>query len=100
MPTTPGRRRAGDCRGVDVILNSHHRKLLSMRTYRNKFAVQAGYQAESQFVKAIQDLLDNDYIVKIDTYFNKDMQMVLDVYLLTPKGMELVSQHNIIAVDP
>ena len=71
-----------------------------MRTYLNKFAVQVGITTENPMVKALHELINNGYVVKIDTYFNTEVGVWADVYLLTPKGTALVEQHNIVAISP
>ena len=83
-----------------MILNETHRKLLGMRTYLNKFAVQVGYDPDSDFMKALEELIQDGYVKKIDTYFNREIGCILDVYKLTPEGDVLVLDENIIAVSP
>lgn len=81
-------------------INEHHRQLLGMRTYLNKFAIQDKYDPTSPLMHALQDLLNEKYIVHLDRYYNGEVRRWLNVYILTAKGSKLVADENIVAVSP
>jgi hypothetical protein len=81
-------------------LEPSHIELLEMRTYRNKFAIQVGYQGRPDLLDALQDLIKEGYVINIDQYFNTEIGVLLDVYQLTSLGRKLVDVEEIPALNP
>ena len=68
------------------------RAVLSLRNTRNRMVVQLNYRA-SVIQGAIDELKKDGYMVWIDRY--EQRRTINDVYLLTPKGVELCEKHGI-----
>lgn len=84
-----------------MILNRYHRELLAMRTYLGKFAIQVGYVGNPELIQALDELIAEGYVRKIDRFFAPRFgNRWMDVYQLTPKGNDLVRIENIVAIAP
>lgn len=69
-------------------LTEQHRRILRLRSELNKIGIPvSGWYVSDGDRQRVQQLVDGDYLRWIDRYFNVEVQMMLDVYLLTPAGL-------------